>query len=401
MTKDKQKKVALTGAHASAEAMRQINPDVVPVYPITPQTPIIEKFCYFKSEGQVDAEVVLTESEHSVMSVAVGASAAGARVMTASSSQGISLMNEVLSVASGMRLPIVMNVVNRAISAPLNIHCDQCSTMNVRDLGWLQLFAENPQEAYDMTIIAMKLAEKLRNPVMVCQDGFITSHCVEMLEILEPNKVKAFVGSYKPAELLLDTEKPLTFGAWQLPNAYMETKIEQQKAINEALKEYPKVAKEYSLISGRKYGFVEEYMTKDAEAVIVANCSTAGTIKEVIDRMRKKKKKVGLVKIILLRPFPKEQIAKSLEKAKAVCVLDRAINFGAEAPLFTEVKNALFDLKKKPRVESRIFGLGGRDIFEEQIEEIFNSLLSGKKGLRAKRSVPSNASENGGNVYIR
>lgn len=380
------KKVALTGGHASAEAMRQINPDVVPVYPITPQTPIIEKFCYFKSEGQVDAETVLVESEHSVMSVAVGASAAGARVMTASSSQGISLMNEVLSVASGMRLPIVMNVVNRAISAPLNIHCDQCSTMNVRDLGWVQLFAENPQESYDFTIIATKLAETINVPVMVCQDGFISSHCVEMLEIIDEKKVKEFVGTYKPNEYLLDIEKPLTFGAWQLPNAYMETKIEQQEAIGAALKEYPKIAGDFAKISGRDYAFVENYMTKDADAIIVANCSTAGTTKEVIDRMRKQKKKVGLLKIYMLRPFPKEEIIKALEKAKAVCVLDRAINFGAEAPLYTEIKNALFDLKKKPRIESRIFGLGGRDIFEEQIEEVFNSMLKGKKG---------------GNVYIQ
>ncbi|MDI6737949.1 MAG: pyruvate ferredoxin oxidoreductase [Nanoarchaeota archaeon] len=380
------KKVALTGAHASAEAMRQINPDVVPVYPITPQTPIIEKFCYFKSEGQVDAEVVLTESEHSVMSVSVGASAAGARVMTASASQGISLMNEVLSVASGKRLPIIMNVVNRSISSPLNIHCDQCSTMNVRGLGWVQLFAENPQEAYDFTIIATRLAESIRVPVMVCQDGFITSHCVEMLEILDEKKVKGFVGAYKPKEYLLDTNKPLTFGAWQLPNAYMETKIEQQEAISEALKEYPKIAKEFAKISGRSYGLIEEYNTRDADAIIVANCSTAGTAKEVIDRMRKRKKKVGLLKIYLLRPFPKSEIAKALEKAKAVCVLDRAINFGAEAPLYTEIKNALFESKKKPRIESRIFGLGGRDIFEEQIEEVFNTLLAGKRG---------------GNVYIQ
>jgi len=380
------KKVALTGAHASAEAMRQINPDVVPVYPITPQTPIIEKFCYFKSEGKVDAEVVLAESEHSVMSVSVGASAAGARVMTASSSQGISLMNEVLSVASGMRLPIVMNVVNRAISAPLNIHCDHCSTMNIRDLGWVQLFAENPQEAYDFTIIATKLAETINVPVMVCQDGFITSHCVETLEMLDEKKVKGFVGSYNPKEYLLDTDKPLTFGAWQLPNAYMETKIEQQEAMNTALKEYPKVAKAFASISGRDYGFVECYMSKDADAIIVANCSTAGTVKSVIDKMRKQKKKVGLLKIYLLRPFPKYEIAKALEKAKAVCVLDMAINFGAEAPLYTEIKNALFDSKKKPVIESRIFGLGGRDIFEEQIEEVFNSMLAGKTG---------------GNVYIQ
>ncbi|MDD4877442.1 MAG: pyruvate ferredoxin oxidoreductase [Candidatus Nanoarchaeia archaeon] len=384
------KKVALTGAHAAAEAMKQINPDVVPVYPITPQTPIIEKFCYFKAEGQVDAEVVLAESEHSVMSISVGASAAGARVMTASASQGISLMNEVLSVASGMRLPIIMTVVNRSISSPLNIHCDQCSTMNVRDLGWIQLFAENPQEAYDFTIIATKLAEAINMPVMVCQDGFITSHCVEMLEIIDDKKVKGFVGKYNPKEHLLDTSRPLTFGAWQLPNTYMETKIEQQEAINRALKEYPKVAKAFAKITGRNYAFVEKYKTNDADAIMVATCSTAGTVKAVIDRMRKKKKKVGLLKIYMLRPFPKTEIAKALEKANAVCVLDRAINFGAEAPLYTEIKNALFESKKKPRVESRVFGLGGRDIFEEQIEAVFNSILSNQ-----------NKEKKGGNVYIK
>ena len=263
------KKVQLTGAHAAAEAMKQINPDVVPVYPITPQTPMMEKFCYFKAEGQVGTELVLVESEHSVMSVAVGASAAGARVMTASSSQGISLMNEVLTVASGMRLPILMNVVNRAISAPLNIHCDQCSTMNIRDLGWVQLFAETPQEAYDLTIIGQKLAEAINTPVMVCQDGFITSHCVENLDILEEQKTKKFVGEYKPKNTLLDTGNPMTFGAWQMPNAYMETKIEQEKALSSALAEYPKAAKEFAKLSGRNYGYVEEYRTNDAEAVIV------------------------------------------------------------------------------------------------------------------------------------
>lgn len=373
------KRVALTGAHASAEAMKQINPDVVPVYPITPQTPIMEKFCYFKSEGQVDTETVLTESEHSVMSVAVGASAAGARVMTASSSQGISLMNEVISVASGMRLPILMNVVNRAISAPLNIHCDQCSTMSVRDLGWVQLFAETSQEAYDLTLIGMKLAEEMKTPVMVCQDGFITSHCVEILEILDDAKVKKFVGKYTPENTLLDTGNPLTFGAWQMPSHYMQTKIEQQNALFTAFMSYPKIAKEYAKVSGRNYKLLEEYNTKDAEAVIVTTCSAAGTTKAVIDRLREKGKKVGLLKIILMRPFPYEDIAKALSKAKAVCVLDRAIAFGGNAPLYGDVMQACYSMAKKPKLSSSIFGLGGRELYEAQIEKIFADLLAGKK----------------------
>ncbi|MBU2638217.1 MAG: pyruvate ferredoxin oxidoreductase [Nanoarchaeota archaeon] len=372
------KKVALTGAHASAEAMKQINPDVVPVYPITPQTPMMEKFCYFKAEGEVDTEVVLVESEHSVMSVAVGASAAGARVMTASSSQGISLMNEVLSVASGSRLPILMNVVNRAVSAPLNIHCDQCSTMSVRDLGWVQLFAETSQEAYDLTLIGMKLAEAMKNPVMVCQDGFITSHCVEILEILEQEKARKYVGDYNPKNKLLDVNNPMTFGAWQMPSHYMDTKIEQQKALMDAFKEYPKAAKEYEAVSKRSYGFLEEYKMKDAEAVIVTTGSAAGTTKAVIDRMRDKGKKVGLLKIVLMRPFPYNEIANVLSKAKAACILDRAVAFGGNAPLYGDVMQACYSLNKKPKISGSVFGLGGRELYEEQIEKIFNDLLAGK-----------------------
>lgn len=372
------KKVALTGAHASAEAMKQINPDVVPVYPITPQTPMMEKFCYFKSEAQVDTEVVLVESEHSVMSVAVGASAAGARVMTASSSQGISLMNEVLSVASGSRLPILMNVVNRAISAPLNIHCDQCSTMSVRDLGWVQLFAETSQEAYDFTLIGMKLAETMKTPVMVCQDGFITSHCVEILEILDADKAKKYVGDYNPKVKLLDINNPVTIGAWQMPSHYMDSKIEQQDALMKAFAEYSKAAKDYETVSGRGYGILEEYKMNDAEAVIVTTCSAAGTTKAVIGRMRENGKKVGLLKIILMRPFPYEAIAKALSKAKAVCILDRAVSFGGNAPLYGDVMQACYSMGKKPKLTSTVFGLGGRDLYEEQIEKIFNDLLAGK-----------------------
>jgi len=232
------KKKPLTGAQAVAEAIRQIEPDVFPVYPITPQTPIAETFAEFKANGKVDTEVVMAESEHSVMSIAIGASAAGARAMTATSSQGLAFMWELLPVASGMRLPIVLFNVNRALSAPLSIHCDYSDSMGAKDQGRIQIFAENAQESYDFTLLALKLAEKVSLPVMVMHDGFIISHGVEIVTLLEDSRVKRFVGKRKPEFSLLNIQNPVTFGTMQLPNALFETKIQQADAMNEALAAY-------------------------------------------------------------------------------------------------------------------------------------------------------------------
>lgn len=373
MSKINKNKLALTGAQAASEAMRQINPDVVPAYPITPQTQIVETFAHFVADGKVETEMIRVESEHSAMSAAVGASAAGARVMTASSSQGILLMLEILPIASGLRLPIVMNVVNRAISGPINIHCDHSDSMACRDLGWVQIYSEDNQEVYDNTLIAMKLAEKIELPVMVMQDGFITSHCVEEVEILDDEKVKRFVGDYNPEVSLLKNK--ITYGALQLPDYYFETKMQEADAIAKAKIEFLKTAKELSKLTGREYNYFEAYKLKDANYVIIAMNSSAGTVKSVVDTMRKKGKKVGLLKPILFRPFPYAEI-KEVLKGKKIAVLDRSESFGANPPLFSEIKNSLFDINA--RVQSYVFGLGGRELLEKDIEKVFDNLMSNK-----------------------
>ncbi|MFH0876058.1 MAG: pyruvate ferredoxin oxidoreductase [archaeon] len=373
-------KEALTGAESSARAMKQINPDVVPAYPITPQTEIMQNFAQFVADGEVDSEMIRVESEHSAMSAAVGASAAGARVMTATSSAGLALMWEIVGIASGTRLPIVMNVVNRALSAPINIHCDHSDSMGTRDLSWIQLFSENAQEAYENTILAIRLAEHtdVQLPVMVCQDGFITSHCVQNVTVLDDEKVKAFVGERKAEKPLLNYKDPVTVGPLQLQDYYFESKRQQDDAMEKAKKVFVEVGNELSKITGNKYNFVEGYMLDDAEAVIVVLNSTAGTVRAVIDRMRKQGKKVGLLKIRMFRPFPYDDVAKLLENRKTIAILDRSESFGADAPVYAEVKCALYDAKAHPKLASCIFGLGGRDIFESDIEKIFSDLLTAK-----------------------
>jgi len=368
----------LTGAHAVSEAMRQINPDVVPVYPVTPQTPIAEGFAQFKADGRVDTELVLAESEHSVMSIAIGASAAGARVMTATASQGLALMWELLPAAAGMRLPIVMNIANRALSAPLNIHCDHSDSMGAKDQSWIQMYAENPQEVYDMTLLAMKLAELVSLPAMVMQDGFITSHCVEAVEMLDDKKVKSFLGRRKATFPLLDSVNPVTYGAMQLPDSFFETKLQQINAMEEAGKQYSLIANMLTKLTKRNYDSLEKYKLTGADAVIITTSSTSGIVKVAVDNLRKKGKKVGMIKLRLFRPFPYKELAKALEKVKAVSILDRAVAYGANAPLFAETLQSLYSSVKKPKAQSCVFGLGGRDIFEEQVEKVFTELLSGK-----------------------
>ena len=371
---------AITGAEAVAEAMRQINPDVVAAFPITPQTAIMQNFAAFVADGIVDSEMIRVESEHSAMSACVGASAAGVRAMTATSSAGLALMWEMLGVASGSRLPIIMPVVNRALSAPINIHCDHSDAMGCRDHSWIQIFSENAQEAYENTMLAVRLAEHkdVRLPVMVCLDGFITSHGVENVDIYDDDKVKKFVGEHKAYRPLLDVDKPVTHGPLQLQDYYFETKLQQVRAMENAEKAYLELGKELGKITGKEYGYYEGYHLDDAEAVIIVMNSTAGNTKAVIDRMRADGRKVGLLKLKLFRPFPYLEVAGALKNAKAAAVMDRAASFGANAPLYGEIKNALYDMKKKPKLCSCLFGLGGRSIFESEIEEIFNGLLQGK-----------------------
>jgi pyruvate ferredoxin oxidoreductase alpha subunit len=366
-------KIALTGGAAAAEALRQIEPEVMPIYPITPQTPIIETYAKFQAEGEVDTEIIKAESEHSALSAAVGASAAGARTATATSSQGLELMHEILYVASGMRLPILMLVSARALSAPINIHGDHSDVMSARDAGWIQIFCENAQEVYDKTIIGMKLAEKVKLPVMVIMDGFNTSHSVENLEILKTKKVKKFVGEYRAENSLLDVANPVTYGPVALQNSYFEFRIDQEKAMNEVLEEYEKIAKNFEKISGRKYEVFEKYRTEKADKILVLAGAAAGTAKEAIDNLRNKGEKVGLLKISLFRPFPHKLLADTFRKTKKIIVMDRAQSIGTYPPFYSEILNSLYG-KTDVKISSFVYGLGGRDIFQKQIEEV----LTGK-----------------------
>lgn len=367
---------ALDGARAVAEAMRQINPDVVAAYPITPQTEIVQTFSNFVADGLVDTEFIAVESEHAAMSCCIGASAAGGRVMTATASAGLAFMWEMLYVAASLRLPIVMSVVNRALSAPLNIHCDHSDSMGARDAGWIQLYSENPQEAYDNVIQAVRIAERLSLPVMSMQDGFITGHGVERVEVLEDGAVKGFIGEYKPKHSLLDVDNPATYGSWDMYDFYFEHKRQQTDALSKAMPVIVEMGEEYGRLTGRKYGIFDAYEMDDAEMAIIVLSSTAGTARMVVRGLREKGVKIGLIKPRVFRPFPAQEFAEALADVKAVGVLDRSIVFGAmdglgPGPLYLELCAALFAAgNAKTRVADYIFGLGGRDIVPAYIEQV-------------------------------
>ncbi|HHY45774.1 MAG TPA: pyruvate ferredoxin oxidoreductase [Firmicutes bacterium] len=370
------KAVAITGNEAVAEAMRQLNPDVVAAYPITPQTEIVQIFSTFVADGLVHTEFVPVESEHSALSAVVGASAAGARAMTATSSQGLALMWEVLNIASGMRLPIVMPVVNRALSAPINIHCDHSDTMGARDSGWVQIYSENVQEAYDNVIQAVRIAEHpdVRLPVMVMMDGFIISHGMETVTLLEDDVVKRFVGEYRPEHSLLDVDHPVTFGALDFADWYFEHKRQESDAEAGVSQVVISVAEDFARISGRRYGLFEEYMLDDAEIAVVALNSTAGTVKEVVDALRSDGVKAGLLKLRLFRPFPHRDVLSALRHVKAIAVLDRADTYSTMGgPLFIDIRNVMYDMPG-PRIVNYIYGLGGRDIDLDEINKVFEDL---------------------------
>ena len=366
---------AKTGNEAMAEAMRQINPDVVAAYPITPATEVVQIFSGFVADGRVDTEFVPAESEHSALSACVGAAAAGGRVMTSTASQGLALMHEVLFIAAGLRLPIVICEVNRSLSGPINIHCDHSDTMASRDSGWIQIYSEDSQEAYDNTIQAMKIAEKVFLPAMVSVDAFIISHSMERLEILPDDEVQAFIGEHKKPYDLLDVDHPITLGGLDLQDYFFEHKRGEIEAMKEAKAAVIEVGKEFGEKFGKKYGFFEEYRMEDADIAIIALGSTAGTTKVVVDALRKKGMKVGLFKIRVFRPLAHEEIIKSLENIKAIAVLDRVdgmSSFGG--PVFHEIRSCLYESEKKPIITNYIYGLGGRDIFPEDIEGVYKDL---------------------------
>ncbi len=382
-----QRIVAVTGNEAVAEALRQINPDVCAAYPITPQTDMMQRFATFANNGKVKTEMILVESEHSAMSACVGASAAGGRVITATSSQGLALMWEILFIASGSRLPIVMPVVNRALSAPLNIHGDHSDAMGARDCGWIQLWSENAQEAYDNAIQSFRIAEHMdiRLPVMVCLDGFIISHSIERIEYLDDDAVKNFVGEYKQLNPLLDIEHPVSYGPLILPDYYMEFRRAQAEVMTKVSNVVLNVAKDFEKISGRKYGLFETYRLDDAEIGLVILNSAAGTSKDVIDEFRNKGIKAGLLKPRLYRPFPYEEVGEALKHLKAVCVLDRADAFGASyGPLFMDIASSIYPYKDRPILINKIYGLGGRDYLPEHAELVLNELAEIAKTGKVK-----------------
>lgn len=381
------KVVAVTGNEAVANALRQVNPDVSSAYPITPATDIMQRFTSFVSDGKVKTEMILVESEHSAMSGCIGASAAGGRVMTATSSQGLALMWEELFIASGSRLPIVMALVNRALSAPLNIHGDHSDGMGARDCGWIQLWSENAQEAYDNTIQAFRIAEHMdiRLPAMVCMDGFIISHSIERIEYIDDEAVKNFVGEFKALNPLLDLEHPVSYGPLILPDYYMEYRRAHAEVMSKVPGVVLEVAKDFEKISGRKYGLLESYRLDDAEVGIVILNSAAGTTKDVIDSFREKGIKAGLLKPRLFRPFPYEEIGNALKHLKAVCVLDRADAFGASyGPLFIDIAASLYPHKNGPVLFNKIYGLGGRDYLPEHAELVLNELAETAKTGKVK-----------------
>jgi pyruvate ferredoxin oxidoreductase alpha subunit len=367
--------LAVTGNEAVAEAMRQINPDVVCAYPITPQTEVVQLYAQIVADGKVDSEFVTVESEHSAMSAVIGSAAAGARTMTATSSQGYALMWELLFVASSYRLPIVMTTVNRALSGPINIHCDHSDTMGGRDTGWIQLYGEDHQQAYDNCIQSIRIAEHMdvRTPTMHMYDGYVISGAIGPLVMLEDKQVQDFIGPYKAINPLLDVERPVTVGPFDgLHGWYFEHKVSQNRAMDRSFKVIQDVADEYADLSGRHYGLLDPYRLEDAEIAIVVIGSTAGTTRMIVDKLRAKGVKAGMVRVRVFRPFPAAAFAKALEHVKVVGVMDRADSFGAQGgPVFLEIRAALYDSEPRPQVLPFIYGLGGRDIYPDNIEQAF------------------------------
>jgi pyruvate ferredoxin oxidoreductase alpha subunit len=373
------KRIAMNGDQAIALTWKQVNPDVCASYPITPQTIIVEAFADYVANGEVDTEYVCSESEHSSMSICIGAAAAGARSVTSTASAGLAFMWEMLYIAASMRLPIVMTVANRALSGPINIHCDHSDAMGARDAGWVQIFAENVQEAYDNSLMSFRIAEHpdVQLPVMNCLDGFIVTHAIESLSPLDDQQVCRFIGEYKPTAPLLDHKNPHSFGPFDMPDFYYEHKYQQAMAMNNVLPVIKEVAVEFEKLTGRKYDFIEKYRTDDADYVVIAIGSTAGTLKTVVDELRKEGQKVGSIKLRVFRPFPYHEIAKALDGKKAVAVMDRAISFGAAGPLFADVRSAEFDNRNHPRTVNYVYGLGGRDVGVEDLKVVFRQLESG------------------------
>lgn len=387
---ERQLRTTVNGDEAVAYAVKQSLVDVVAAYPITPQTIIVEKFSEFVANGEVHTEFVPVESEHSAMSAVVGAAAAGARAFTATASQGLALMWEVLHIASSLRLPIVLAVANRALSAPINIHCDHSDAMGMRDAGWVQLFAENTQEAYDTTIQAFKIAENpdVLLPVAVNLDGFILSHTLEDIYMLPDEEVEKYLGGYrkvaktyvdylgKEVELKLDPENPVSFGPLDLYDYYFEHKVPQQVAMEKVGDVVRKVNEEWFELTGRRYGdgVLDAWGVEDADIVVTVLGSTAGTVRHVAKQLRKEGRKVGVLRIRMFRPFPFDEVREYLKDVKVVGIMDRAMSFGSFGPSYLEISTALYGLKNPPTLVNYVYGLGGRDAPPQLIRRMFDEL---------------------------
>jgi pyruvate ferredoxin oxidoreductase alpha subunit len=375
------KRVGMEVSLMVSEAVRLVDVDVIAAYPITPQTHIVEHLAELVADGEVDAEYICVESEHSAMSACAGSSAAGARTYTATSSQGLQLMSEVLYVVSAMRLPIVMTVVNRTLSAPLSIWNDQSDIMANRDCGWIMIFAENGQESFDQTVCSFKIAEDRRVslPVVVNMDGFILSHVIEPYEPVDEELVKKFLPPFDPI-YTLHPDRPVTMGAFAMPELFAETKMAHEIAIRDSYPVIREVWDEWGRLTGRRYTPVEEYKTDGADTVFVTIGSYGELGMEVVDRLRGEGKKVGLVKIRLFRPFPYDDIIESLSKFQNLLVVDRALSVGGVGgPLASEIKTALYRLEKRPNVFSYIAGLSGRDVPPEKFIEMYDAAMEGLK----------------------
>lgn len=366
----------LSGNEAIAYAMKQINPDVMGAFPITPSTEIPQYFSTYVDNGEVDTEFIAVESEHSAMSTCIGAQAAGARAISATSSCGLIYMSEVLYVAASCRLPITLAVSCRALSGPININNDHSDIMSVRDSGWLMLYAETNQEAYDNYLQAMRIGEAVGLPIMICQDGFITSHAIENIELEETEEVRRFVGEYKPRHYLLNKDEPMAVGAYATPVYYIEAKRQQAQAMMDAKDVIRKVSAEFAQWTGRSYDLIEKYRMDDAEYAIVIMGSSAGTAKAAVEELRAQGKRVGLVKIRSFRPFPAEDIAEALKNVKAFAAMDKADSFNAHCgPIGAETAAALYSAGcTSPKALNYIYGLGGRDVRTESICHVFDEL---------------------------
>ncbi len=381
------KRIGMTGDEAVANAAAVINPDVVAAYPITPQTIIVEHFSDFVANGEVDTEYVCVESEHSAMSACVGASVTGARVFTASASQGVALMYEILFIAAASRLPIVMAVANRALSGPINIHGELTDQTVCRDTGWISMFSESAQEAYDTTFLSFKIGEHpdVSLPVMFGLDGFILTHALEGVHPLDRNFVRTFLPD-RVMKYPTMPGNPVSSGLLALPDYYMEVKYQQELAMNAARKVIPKVFKEFGELTGRNYKMVEEYKMEGAETALVTMGALAGSTKYVVDKLRSEGQKVGMLKVKTFRPFPGEEIAKALKNVEAVGVIDRDLTFGSPGPaLYSDLKASLYDYKDRPQVFGYVAGIGGRDVNVDEYEYIYKQVLKHKG---AEKSVP-------------